>query len=211
MSLKQKLRSEIQLIKEEKKRSLIEEKIIESRLQTLSRTYNKNSKIQTKRLFNGIFEEIKFVNRTNIGNQYLNENLIDVLGQLFQEDGDQFMDTLKVKLTDFLVDKLSGTDFDREMIEKVIGDTEIDDVSKLFTDTRFLAKKLSDIYSTTLNDTFTLDLSSLSGPTVSSQITSDDFRKKLEDEFVDKLRPIMGDVNSKMELKLRDIRDGIIS
>lgn len=211
MSLKQKLRSEIQLIKEEKKRSLIEEKIIESRLQTLSRTYNKNSKIQTKRLFNGIFEEIKFVNRTNIGNQYLNENLIDVLGQLFQEDGDQFMDTLKVKLTDFLVDKLSGTDFDREMIEKVIGDTEMDDVSKLFTDTRFLAKKLSDIYSTTLNDTFTLDLSSLSGPTVSSQITSDDFRKKLEDEFVDKLRPIMGDVNSKMELKLRDIRDGIIS
>ena len=211
MNLKQKLRSEIQLIKEEKKRSLIEEKIIESRLQTLSRTYNKNSKIQTKRLFNGIFEEIKFVNRTNIGNQYLNENLIDVLGQLFQEDGDQFMDTLKVKLTDFLVDKLSGTDFDREMIEKVIGDTEMDDVSKLFTDTRFLAKKLSDIYSTTLNDTFTLDLSSLSGPTVSSQITSDDFRKKLEDEFVDKLRPIMGDVNSKMELKLRDIRDGIIS
>ena len=92
------------------------------------------------------------------------------------------------------------------MIEKLgginIGDTELDDITKLFTDPRFLSKKLADIYSTKYND-MSLDLSSLSGPTVSSKITSGDFKTELEDEFVDKIRPIMGDVNSKMELKLR--------
>ena len=35
--------------------------------------------------------------------------------------------------------------------------------------------------------------------------------KKLEDTFVDKLKPVIGDVNSKMELKLKDIRDNMLS
>jgi hypothetical protein len=118
------------------------------------------------------------------------------------------LDTIKDKLTDFLVSKLQGTDFDREAIEMAIGDTELDDISKLFTDTRFLAKKLAEIYSTKYNE-MSLDLSSLSGPTVSSQISSG--QSELEDKIVDQLRPIMGDINSKMELKLSDIRDGIIS
>ena len=36
-------------------------------------------------------------------------------------------------------------------------------------------------------------------------------KKQLEDSFVDKLCPMMGDINSKMELKLKDIRDNILS
>ena len=35
--------------------------------------------------------------------------------------------------------------------------------------------------------------------------------KKLEDSFVDKLKPVMGDVNSKMELKLKAMRDDMLS
>jgi hypothetical protein len=29
--------------------------------------------------------------------------------------------------------------------------------------------------------------------------------------FVDMLNPVMGDINSKMELKMKDIRDNIVS
>jgi len=35
--------------------------------------------------------------------------------------------------------------------------------------------------------------------------------KELEDMFVDMLNPLMGDINSKMELKMKDIRDNIVS
>ncbi len=210
MDLKDKLRKNLYLLKEGKERFLVEEKIIKSRLNLLPKNINKNSQIQVKNAFGKLFEEIKFYNSNDLGIPFLNENLMDVLGQMFNEDGDKFLDTIKLKLTDFLVSKLQGTDFDREAIEMAIGDTELDDIAKLFTDPRFLSKKLADIYSTKYND-MSLDLSSLSGPTVSSKITSGNFKTELEDEFVDKIRPIMGDVNSKMELKLSDIRDGIIS
>lgn len=208
MDLKKKLKKNLYLLKEGKERFLIEEKIVKSRLNLLPKNVNKNSKIQVADAFNKLFEEIKFHNSNDIGIPFLNENLVDVLGQMFNEDSDKFLDTIKDKLTDFLVSKLQGTDFDREAIEMAIGDTELDDISKLFTDTRFLAKKLAEIYSTKYNE-MSLDLSSLSGPTVSSQISSG--QSELEDKIVDQLRPIMGDINSKMELKLSDIRDGIIS
>jgi Mg2+ and Co2+ transporter CorA len=208
MDLKKKLKKNLYLLKEGKERFLIEEKIVKSRLNLLPKNVNKNSKIQVTDAFNKLFEEIKFYNSNDIGIPFLNENLVDVLGQMFNEDSDKFLDTIKDKLTDFLVSKLQGTDFDREAIEMAIGDTELDDISKLFTDTRFLAKKLAEIYSTKYNE-MSLDLSSLSGPTVSSQISSG--QSELEDKIVDQLRPIMGDINSKMELKLSDIRDGIIS
>lgn len=208
MDLKKKLKKNLYLLKEGKERFLIEEKIVKSRLNLLPKNVNKNSKIQVTDALNKLFEEIKFYNSNDIGIPFLNENLVDVLGQMFNEDSDKFLDTIKDKLTDFLVSKLQGTDFDREAIEMAIGDTELDDISKLFTDTRFLAKKLAEIYSTKYNE-MSLDLSSLSGPTVSSQISSG--QSELEDKIVDQLRPIMGDINSKMELKLSDIRDGIIS
>jgi len=210
MDLKEKLRKNLYLLKEGKERFLVEEKIIKSRLNLLPKNINKNSQIQVKEAFGKLFEEIKFYNSNDLGIPFLHENLMDVLSQMFNEDGDKFLDTIKSKLTDFLISKLQGTDFDREAIEMAIGDTELDDITKLFTDPRFLSKKLADIYSTKYND-MSLDLSSLSGPTVSSKITSGDFKTELEDEFVDKIRPIMGDVNSRMELKLSDIRDGIIS
>ena len=41
--------------------------------------------------------------------------------------------------------------------------------------------------------------------------TTQDMVKKLEDSFVDKLKPVMGDVNSKMELKLKAMRDDMLS
>jgi hypothetical protein len=208
MGIKDNIKKNLYLIKEGKERFLIEEKIVKSRLDLLPKNVNKNSKIQVTQAFGKLFEEVKFFNSNDLGRPFLNENLISVLTQMFQEDNEKFLETIKSKLTDFLVQKLSGTDFDREAIELAIGDTEMDDISKLFTDARFLAKKLAEIYSTKYNE-MSLDLSSLSGPTVSSQITGG--KAELEDQIVDKLRPIMGDVNSKMELKLSDIRNGIFS
>lgn len=208
MGIKDQLKKNLYLLKEGKERFLIEEKIVKSRLDLLPKNVNKNSKIQTNQAFGKLFEEVKFFNTNDLGIPFLNENLISVLTQMFQEDNEKFLETIKTKLTDFLVQKLSGTDFDREAIQQAIGDTEMDDLSKLFTDSRFLAKKLAEIYSTKYNE-MSLDLSSLSGPTVSSQITSG--VTELEDQIVDKLRPIMGDVKSKMDLKLSDIRNGIFS
>ena len=40
---------------------------------------------------------------------------------------------------------------------------------------------------------------------------SQDMVKALEDRFVDNLKPVIGDVNSNMELKLKGIRDNILS
>ena len=86
MGIKDQLRKNLYLLKEGKERFLIEEKIVKSRLDLLPKNVNKNSKIQTNQAFGKLFEEVKFFNTNDLGIPFLNENLISVLTQMFQED-----------------------------------------------------------------------------------------------------------------------------
>ena len=79
----------------------------------------KNSEIKTKqssiinlRLLNSndvpkLVSEIKYMKNQKFDISLINENLITVLNQMFQDDGPQFMETVKKKLTEFLMNKLN--------------------------------------------------------------------------------------------------------
>jgi hypothetical protein len=53
--------------------------------------------------FDGLFSEIKYLNKQSFDCNNINENLLQVLNSMFQDDGKSFMDTVKSKLSDFLV------------------------------------------------------------------------------------------------------------
>jgi len=185
MSIQDSIRRNIQILQEEKKVSLTEEKIVKG----------KNNKT-----FNVLFNEVRTLKSHGINQKVINENMVQVLSQMFDEEGPRFLDIVKEKLAEYLKSKLQLTDIEQEILVSAIGNTEMDEVSELFNDPRFLAQKISQAYSEDMGSKY-------------SMVSTDnsDMVKKLEDTFVDKLKPVIGDVNSKMELKLKDIRDNMLS
>jgi cobalamin biosynthesis Co2+ chelatase CbiK len=137
--------------------------------------------------FDSLFSEIKYLNKQSFDSNNINENLLQVLNSMFQDDGKSFMDTVKSKLSDFLVTKLGYEGFEKEVIMKAIGDTEDFSGTYLNDLPDFMKNKMADF------------------------VKDNTTKKQLEDSFVDRLCPMMGDINSKMELKLKDIRDNILS
>lgn len=201
MNLKNTIRKNIQILQEEKRRHLTEEKIVKGRMSVLPKNVNKNSTIQVRKAFNGLFSEMRTLKSNGISQKVINENLISVLTQMFDEEGERFIDTVKEKLADYLKGKLNLTDVEQDILVRAIGNTEMDDVPELFNDPRFLANKIVQAYSEDMGGKYSM--MNMDG--------SQDMVKGLEDRFVDKLKPVIGDVNSNMELKLKDIRDNILS
>lgn len=188
------------LLEIEQKRNILlkESSIIKTRLT------NTNS-------IDGIMSEVKYMNKQKFTKKLIQENLLSVLNQMFQDDGPQFMETVKRKLSEFLINKLNISDFEKKVIEKAVGETDIDDVSKLFTEPRFLASKLSSVYRDDFSTEYLETLPEFMKSKVAKLSQDPNNEKELEDMFVDMLSPLMGDIKSKMELKMKDIRDNIVS
>jgi len=200
MGIQDSIRRNIQILQEEKKVSLTEEKIVKGRFSMVPKNINKHSTIQNNKTFNVLFNEVRTLKSHGINQKVINENMVQVLSQMFDEEGPRFLDIVKEKLAEYLKSKLQLTDIEQEIIVSAIGNTEMDEVSELFNDPRFLAQKIAQAYSEDMGSKY-------------SMVSTDnsDMVKKLEDTFVDKLKPVIGDVNSKMELKLKDIRDNMLS
>jgi len=200
MNLKNTIRKNIQILEEEKRRHLTEEKIVKGRMSVLPKNVNKNSSIQVKKAFNGLFLEVRALKSQGFSQKIINENLISILSQMFDEEGPKFLETVKGKLTDYLKMKLNLTDMESDILERAIGNTEVDDVSELFSDPKFLAQKISQTYSEDLSNMYTM----------LGDRGRKDVIKSIEKSLIEKLEPIIGNVNSNMELKLDDIRNNII-
>jgi hypothetical protein len=200
MGIQDSIRRNIQILQEEKKVSLTEEKIVKGRFSMVPKNINKHSTIQNNKTFNVLFNEVRTLKSHGINQKVINENMVQVLSQMFDEEGPRFLDIVKEKLAEYLKSKLQLTDIEQEILVSAIGNTEMDEVSELFNDPRFLAQKIAQAYSEDMGSKY-------------SMVSTDnsDMVKKLEDTFVDKLKPVIGDVNSKMELKLKDIRDNMLS
>jgi len=192
------LKKHLQEIEENRNRKISESSIINTRLLN-SDTFPK------------LVSEVKYMKTQKFDVELINENLIAVLNQMFQDDGPQFMETVKKKLTEFLMSKLNVSEFEQKVIEKAIGDTDIDDVAKLFTEPRFLASKLAEVYTEDFSTDYLETLPEFMKSKVAQLAQDPNNEKELEDMFVDMLNPLMGDINSKMELKMKDIRDNIVS
>ena len=192
------LKKHLQEIEENRNRKISESSIINTRLLN-SDTFPK------------LVSEVKYMKTQKFDVELINENLIAVLNQMFQDDGPQFMETVKKKLTEFLMSKLNVSEFEQKVIEKAIGDTDIDDVAKLFTEPRFLASKLAEVYTEDFSTDYLETLPEFMKSKVAKLAQDPNNEKELEDMFVDMLNPLMVGVNEKMDAKMKDIRDNIVS
>lgn len=201
MSLKKSIRTNIQKLHEEKKITLTEEKIVKGRFSMVPKNINKNSKIQVTKAFNTLLSENKSLKSQGMSQSLINENMIQALTLMFGEEGPRFIDTLKEKLAEYLKSKLQLTDVEKEIISNAIGNTEMDDIPELFNDPKYLATKIVQAYTEDMRSKY-----SIMNIEKGQQMVSN-----MEDELGQKIEPLIGNVNSNIELKLRGIRDNILS
>jgi len=201
MSLKKSIRTNIQKLHEEKKITLTEEKIVKGRFSMVPKNINKNSKIQVTKAFNTLLSENKSLKSQGMSQSLINENMIQALTLMFDEEGPRFIDTLKEKLAEYLKSKLQLTDVEEEIISNAIGNTEMDDIPELFNDPKYLVNKIVQAYTEDMGSKY-----SIMNIEKGQQMVSN-----MEDELRQKIEPLIGNVNSNIELKLKDIRDNILS
>ena len=211
MRIKDNLRSKISLLKEEKKRLVVEEKLVDSRLSQVIWEVNFNSKIQTNKFFNGLFEEIKYFNSLGINQGVLKENLINALNGIMGDESSNINRGLKMKLIDFLNSKFNMIGFEKDVLTQAIMDTDDSEISNLFVDSKFLARKISDIFVDAFENEYLSDLTDTTREIIMSQFDLNKFKRNIEDRYSEVLDALMGSVRSNMDRKLSDIRNNVFS
>jgi hypothetical protein len=201
MSLKKSIRKNLEILQETKKVTLTEEKIVKGRFSVVPKNINKNSKIQVTKAFNTLLSENKSLKSQGVSQNLINENMIQALTLMFAEEGPRFIDTLKEKLAEYLKSKLRLTDIEEEIITNAIGNTEMDDIPELFNDPKYLANKIVQAYTEDMGSKY-----SIMNIEKGQQMVSN-----MQDELTRRIEPLIGDVNSNMELKLKGIRDNMLS
>lgn len=216
MSIKKSIKTNIQELQERKKKNLIETKIVKNRFNLISEGVNINSKIRTKKLLDSLLSECNYLKKQGFNEKLINEGFLDVMGDLFGQEGPQFWDTIKNRLSDYLTSKFNIDGWMKDKIIEGIGSVEIDEIPLLFTDCRFLVQKVTDAAMEGFNESLEIQGADNTVPgifrnSLDNILSSDDYRRKLEDSFTTIVCPAMGQINKNMEDKLEDMKRSMFS
>jgi len=216
MSIRKTIRENLLEVETKKKSLLQESKIISSRFKIIGEGVNTKSKIQTKKTFDKILSECNYLKKQGYNESLINEGFLEVMSDLFNNEGPQFWDSVKTKLSDYISSKFGVDNWMKDKMIEGIGNVEIDEIPLLFTDCRFLVQKITDAAMEGFNENIPVEGGSNTVPGIFRQsldnvVGGDDFRKNLEDSFTTVVCPAMGQINQNMANKLEDFKKTMFS
>ena len=211
MSLKKLVKNNLKEVKEIKRTRLTESKIVKGRLRIISESVNFNSRIQTTKFFNKLFLESKKLVDMGITKSVINEDLVMVLKGLMGDEGTRVTEMLKERLISYLESKLGMDGFEKDVLTQSIVELDEDEFPKIFTDKRFLARKISNVFTREFKEKFLKGLNDITKEVLMNQIDNDTFKGELEDKFTTALESLLSSIESNMDSKLRGIRDSVFS
>ena len=211
MSLKGIVKKSLTETQKVKKTQLTESKIVKGRLGIISESINLNSKIQTTKFFNKLFVETNNLVNMGINESVINEDLITVLKGLMGDENSRVIETLKERLISYLESKLQMDGFEKDVLTQTIVEIDEDEFAKIFSDKRFLARKISDVFTREFKEKYLEGLTDTTKDILMRQIDNDVFKRELEDKFTTALESLLETIESNMDSKLKGIRDSVLS
>jgi hypothetical protein len=211
MSLKGIVKKSLTETQKVKKTQLTESKIVKGRLGIISESINLNSKIQTTKFFNKLFVETNNMVNMGINESVINEDLITVLKGLMGDENSRVIETLKERLISYLESKLQMDGFEKDVLTQTIVEIDEDEFAKIFSDKRFLARKISDVFTREFKEKYLEGLTDTTKDILMRQIDNDVFKRELEDKFTTALESLLETIESNMDSKLKGIRDSVLS
>lgn len=211
MSVRKLVKNNLKEVKEVKRTRLTESKIVKGRLGIISESVNFNSKIQTTKFFNKLFVESNKLVNMGINESVINEDLVMVLKGLMGDEGSKITEMLKERLISYLESKLGMDGFEKDVLTQSIVELDEDEFPKIFTDKRFLARKITDVFTREFKEKFLEGLNDTTKEVLMKQIDNDTFKRELEDKFTTALETLLSSIESNMDSKLKGIRDSVLS
>jgi len=211
MSLRKVLKRNLNELQTRKVTNLTESKIVKGRLGIISESVNLNSKIQTTKFFNKLFLESNNMVNMGLTKSVINENLVMVLKGLMGDESSRVTEMLKERLISYLETKLGMDGFEKSVLTQSILELDDDEFPNIFTDKRFLARKISDVFTREFKEKFLESLNDTTKEVVMNQLDTDNFKRELEDKFTTALESLLSSIESNMDSKLRGIRDNVFS
>ena len=101
--------------------------------------------------------------------------------------------------------------FEKDVLTQSILELEEDEFPNIFTDKRFLARKISDVFTREFKEKYLEGLNDTTKEVVMNQLNTDNFKRELEDKFTTALESLLSSIESNMDSKLRGIRDNVFS
>jgi hypothetical protein len=211
MSLKSIVKKSLTETQKVKKTQLTESKIVKGRLGIISESINLNSKIQTTKFFNKLFVETNNMVNMGINESVINEDLITVLKGLMGDENSRVIETLKERLISYLESKLQMDTFEKDVLTQTIVEIDEDEFAKIFSDKRFLPRKITDTFIREFREKYLEGLTDMTKDLLISRLDNEDFKRELEDKFTTALESLLETIESNMDSKLKGIRDSVLS
>jgi hypothetical protein len=211
MNLKKVVKRNLTETQKVKKTQLTESKIVKGRLGIISESINFNSKIQTTKFFNKLFIETNNLVNMGINESVINEDLIMVLKGLMGDENARVIETLKERLISYLESKLQMDTFEKDVLTQTIVEIDEDEFAKIFSDKRFLPRKITDTFIREFREKYLEGLTDMTRDLLTNRIDNEDFKRELEDKFTTALESLLETIESNMDSKLKGIRDNVFS
>jgi len=211
MNLKKVVKRNLTETQKVKKTQLTESKIVKGRLGIISESVNFNSKIQTTKFFNKLFVETNNLVNMGINESVINEDLIMVLKGLMGDENARVIETLKERLISYLESKLQMDTFEKDVLTQTIVEIDEDEFAKIFSDKRFLPRKITDTFIREFREKYLEGLTDMTRDLLTNRIDNEDFKRELEDKFTTALESLLETIESNMDSKLKGIRDSVLS
>jgi len=211
MNLNKRVKKNLNELNTKKKTRLIESEIIKSRFTIIAETVDLNSNKHLKKFFFQLFKESRDLVDMGLSVDIINEDLITVLKGVMGDQESSVIEKLKEKLINYLDIKLQIDGFEKDVLTIAIEEMDDEDFPKIFSDKRFLSRKISDVFVNEFKEKYLEGLTDTTKEIVMNQIDNNTFKRELEDKYTTALESLLDTIESNMDSKLRGIRDKVFS
>lgn len=193
-------------VKDKKKKTLLENKIIKNRFKIILEDKNMFKKKNKEKLFSQLTSEVVYLKTQGYDNKMINEGLSDIFKSLFGTGADSIFQTWKETGVAWLIKQL-GFNPDSTVarfIEVAFANVPISEIPSLLTDcdkvTKIIAKSMYETYLKGLQQN--IGMGNMVGDVMRNAVTEvidgTEFIQKLEGGLSNIICPILGRVSSNM-------------
>jgi len=201
-----------------RKEILVENKIVRNRFRFLIEGKKTLTKKQTNILFENIINEMVRLSLSGIDKKVINEELVQLLGTMFQSKNGEVMEMFKEKFGNWIADKV--VDVDSEILSKssvkdAINSVDINSVVKLI-DCDYLSDLLTRLSVRNWSETLMRvsnpsTVSDILRKTLKDTVDNTNFHNELKNRIKSNLCPVLSDIQNKMNDAENKIKNKALS
>ena len=222
MKLKNTIRKTLVETKENKKRLIQESRIVENRFNFILESKEIKSRKDYNNFLINVLSEMVYLHKQGFNNKLIAENaenLFGALGNIFGGGANSVMATFKEKGINWILNKLGMSENStmKNFMVTAIGNTDLKDVPKLFTDCDFLTKKIAESVPEALlrklqhEQGMGGDFADVIRNSLHDVVKTSNFSDKIEEKIGEMVCPLVNQISGIFGNKLDSMKSSLIS